>query len=1000
MMNRKIWWSFLLGGSLMLASAQEATSPFDRPTLAREAKVLQSPVGIWQALKPIYQDSWRLEAQDEEARYLDALAQSLLGSGTAELKLLHFIEEKPHSRYIHHAKARMGTLYYQKGQYGNALYWLRQVDFAQLPEEMEIMASYYYAYALMVEGDTKQAVQLFEPLAYAFSVGYDASFYAGYLLTTLGEWDRAKQYLQRVQGHQTYGTYARTYLAEIELVQKQYNNALSQATHLLEEPRLPEVLQPSLTRTAGMAAAQLGQILTATQYLEKHMHLVGMEAAGRVEQLTLGKCLLDLERYQDALPYLQAAGRQEQDFTSQLALYYLGLCQLSLKESDAAIISFDRATAIATFPPVTEVSAYNAALATYTQSAGKVGAGSKRLRVFLTTYPESSYRDDVLKHLGEALLHEPNATVAMAELQSITPLPSELTKIRERLRLRVANQSLKSGDASKAHQQYDAIIKAGVDPQSVAEAYLWKGEAAYRGGDYLEAVRSTQKYLEERPSSLPLNVNAYYTIGYAQYNLGNYAEAERYFTQYKALNQHPTPDERTAILNRLGDIKLQQKLYGAAFDFYRQAELAAGEEADYACFRQGMVKGLERDYTAKANILGNLSNRYPQSRLIPEALYEQGRSLGLKGDARGAQQVFVHFLEQYSRDPFAPKVGIQLALSYFGEKELGKAAAAYEQVIRNYPRTPEATSAIQGLKGISVQLNKVGDFDRLLAEVGAGSVVSYQEIDSLTYLAAERLLGEGDRRRAAAALEEYLQKYPQGAFVDKAGYQQALLAYNAKEYTKAIQVAQPIAQQATGEVQKDLYKLLAASYDQLKEEGRAAEAYLSLARITSSLAERSKWVFAASERAFRSKSKAFLQALAEDIVANRIVVNDATKARVFADFAETLALQSDFTHALPYAERVLALPSGGKHAMASVVKGQVLYNQGQAKEAEKLITKLVEQGSSDSYWMARAFILLADLYKQKGDKESAKLYLESVQSNYPNHSDGIMDLINGRLAQL
>ena len=999
-MNRKSWWCLLLGGSLMLASAQEIHPPFDRMTLAKEAVALQSPVGIWQALKPIYKNQWKLEEQSEEAQYLDAIAQAALGSGSAELKLLHFIEEKPHSRYIHHAKSRMGELYYQRGDYANAIYWLRQVDFTQLPENMEVMVSYYYAYSLMVEGDTKQAIQIFEPLSYAPSVGGDASFYAGYLLTQLSEWDKAQSYLQRVRNHPSYGTYARTYLAEIELAHKQYNSALDHAATLLQEPSIADVLRPSLNRTAGMAAAQLGQVLTATQFLERYIQLVGMPAAGRVERLTLGKCLIDLERYSDALPYLRAAAGEEQDFTSQLALYYLGLAQLSLKESDAAIVSFDRSSAINAYAPITEVAAYNAALATYAQSAGKVGAGSKRLRTFLSAFPKSAYHKEIVQHLGEALLHEPNASVAMAELESIKPLPTELRKVQERIRLRVANQSLKSGNASKAHQQYDAIIKSGVDPQSVAEAYLWKGEAAYRGGDYLEAIQSTLKYLQKRPSNLPLNVNAYYTIGYAQYNLGNYSEAERYFTQYNQLNQHPTPDERTAINNRLGDIKLQQKLYGAAFDFYRKAELAAGDEADHACFQQGMIKGLERDYATKANILGNLANRYPNSRLIPEALYEQGRSLSMNGNARGAQQVFVRFLQQYQQDPFAPKVGIQLALSYFGEKELAKAATAYEQVIRNYPNTAEAKSAIAGLKGISVQLNKVSDFDRLIAEVGAGNVVSYQEIDSLTYLAAERLIAEGNRQKASAALEAYLQKYPNGAFVDKAGYQQALLAYKAKEYTQAVEIARNIVQKATGEVQRDTYKLLAAAYDQLKEDGRAAEAYISLARVTRDLNERSKWVFAASERAFRSKSTTFLQGLAEEVSAGGVIVNDATKARVYADCAETLALQEQYNTALPYAEKVLALPSQGKQAMANVVKGQVLYSQGKRAEAEQLMTKLAEKGSTDSYWMARAFILLSDLYLAKGDKESARIYLESVRNNYPNTSDGIMDLINGRLAQL
>lgn len=47
----------------------------------------------------------------------------------------------------------------------------------------------------------------------------------------------------------------------------------------------------------------------------------------------------------------------------------------------------------------------------------------------------------------------------------------------------------------------------------MAEAYLWRGEAAYRAKEYQEAIDSTEGYLKHRPESLPLNPNAYYSWG-------------------------------------------------------------------------------------------------------------------------------------------------------------------------------------------------------------------------------------------------------------------------------------------------------------------------------------------------------------------------------------------------------------------------------------------------------------------------------------------------------
>ena len=61
----------------------------------------------------------------------------------------------------------------------------------------------------------------------------------------------------------------------------------------------------------------------------------------------------------------------------------------------------------------------------------------------------------------------------------------------------------------------------------------------------------------------------------------------------------------------------------------------------------------------------------------------------------------------------------------------------------------------------------------------------------------------------------------------------------------------------------------------------------------------------------------------------------------------------------------------------------------------------IEQGTPHSYWLARGFILLSDVYARKGDKFQARQYLSNLQKNYKgSHKEDITSMIDKRLAAL
>jgi hypothetical protein len=79
---------------------------------------------------------------------------------------------------------------------------------------------------------------------------------------------------------------------------------------------------------------------------------------------------------------------------------------------------------------------------------------------------------------------------------------------------------------------------------------------------------------------------------------------------------------------------------------------------------------------------------------------------------------------------------------------------------------------------------------------------------------------------------------------------------------------------------------------------------------------------------------------------------------------------------------------------------ELLNKKDKPAEAEKVITEFIDQKSPHQFWMARVFLLLADISIKKGDSLQARATLQSLKDYYKVDNDGILDEVKAKLNSL
>ena len=118
------------------------------------------------------------------------------------------------------------------------------------------------------------------------------------------------------------------------------------------------------------------------------------------------------------------------------------------------------------------------------------------------------------------------------------------------------------------------------------------------------------------------------------------------------------------------------------------------------------------------------------------------------------------------------------------------------------------------------------------------------------------------------------------------------------------------------------------------------------------------------------------------------------------DIAKSFYAQDRFALALDEFRGVAGEVSSLNGAESKYRVAEILYIRKEYKEAGDVIFEFIDMNTPHEYWMAKSFILLADIYLAEEDEFQAVETLQSIIDYYEKTDDGLLDLARRKKAEI
>jgi TolA-binding protein len=914
----------------------------------------------------------------QEIQYYATIAALKQNEERAELDAQQYIAVVKNNPRVQMMRFHLAEYFFRKQQFSEAAALYEGANVANLSNGEIADAKFHQGYSYFTMQQFAQAKPLFNTIRQMKedSNYMDANYYYGFIAFRDRNYDEALSSFKIVEKSPTYESIVPYYIAQIYYVQGKQDEALAYAEAKLKGGKA-QFYDFELKKLLGHGFFVQKQYAKAIPYLEDYVSRSKKVSREDLYELSYAYYITNnLPKAIDG--FKQLSGKE--DSLSQHAMYLLGDSYLRTAQKAPARNAFLFSAANNSNSAQREISRFIYAKLSY--ELGYQDEALKSLRTFLEDYPASAYKDEATDLLVSTLTYTNNYREALSLLEGLKYPSASTKKLYPRILFGRATELVNDGQLAEAEALLDKALKDPNNGDVLPLINFWKGEIAYRSNRIDDALRYYHAYLSAgAPAAGEANERTVkYNLGYAYYRKENYGVAQTFFEPL-ARNVSLSSDAVTQdAYVRTADAYYMNRNYAQARSMYDNVIKLSWAAEDYATFQKAMIAGINSS-GEKIAALNTVIRKFPQSSLVIDANMEIANTY--LADERFSEAIpyLKNIINAGGNNSLKPQAYLKSGIAYYNLDKNNDAIAQYKKLLAEYPNAPEAEDALDNLKTIYIEQGAPTEYAEAARQ--AGKPISVSAEDSLTFAAAE-LQYQNNSANAVAALESYLQKFPNGAYSTNAHYYRGEIYGTRKGWKEALNSYAVVAERAPNTfAERAVLQAARIHFFELKDYASAERYYGQLKNITSSQEAKLEAMRGLLRSQYQQQKWQDAADNARDLVAQKGSSAD-DKALANMTIGKSAQIKGEYDVAISSFKNVIAVNKAAIAAEARYEIAASWFAVNRLADAEKAAFEVINKSGSYEFWVTKAYILLGDVYFKQKDYFNAKATFQSVVENSLN----------------